>query len=110
MTQLVVDWRAPWRSIAFACFDDTIVAGEGAGGAEVAEAARSLLDIAGGHAECGRAWIVGNVSGGEGARRRLCVEGDEGALGVVEAGVGRGRGFFCAVRHMRHPAPSLWAQ
>ena len=86
-------------SVAQHGFDDAVVGGEGAGGTDVSEAACGLLDIASGGAERGRAWLVGNVGGGEAAWRGLRVEGDEGAFGVVEAGVGGGGGGVGAVCH-----------
>jgi len=71
-------------------FDDPVVHGEGATRADVAKAAGGFLDIAGGGAERRLAGFVGDVGGGEGTRGGLRVEGDEGALRVIEARVGGG--------------------
>ena len=72
-------------------FDDAIVHGEGAGGADVAKAASGVLDVLGGDAEGRHVGLVGDVSGSEGLFGRLRVEGNEGALGVGAAGIGGGR-------------------
>ena len=71
-------------------FDDPVVHGEGAARADIAKAAGGFLDIAGGGTERRLAGFIGDVGGGEGTRGGLGVEGDEGALGVIEARVGGG--------------------
>jgi hypothetical protein len=48
------------------------------------------VPLAGGGTERRLAGFVGDVGGGEGKRGGLGVEGDEGALGVIEARVGGG--------------------